>query len=325
LSPTKTITMISNNIEKAVEILNQNNIISIPTETVYGLAGNIYSEEAISKIFEMKNRPLFNPLIVHIHSIAQLDQLTTYIPEKARLLATTFWPGPLTLVLKKNSQVPDIITAGKDSVAIRMPNHPVALDLLQKLSFPLAAPSANPFGCISPTKAIHVEEYFGNKLEMVLEGGDCENGIESTIIGFESDEPILYRLGAISIENIEAVIGSIKIKNKEESAPDAPGMLSKHYAPLTATFLETDVEESIKSFPDKKIGILLFSNKIDAPNSIHQEILSENGNLKEAATNLYTALHFLDKLNLDVIIAERLPDIGLGKSINDRLERAAKR
>lgn len=317
--------MISNNIQKAVEILNQNNLVSIPTETVYGLAGNIYSEEAISKIFEMKNRPLFNPLIVHIHNIEQLHQLTSYIPDKARLLANTFWPGALTLVLKKNSKVPDLITAGKDSVAIRMPNHHVTLDLLKQLNYPLAAPSANPFGCISPTKAIHVEEYFGNRLQMVLDGGDCENGIESTIIGFETDEPILYRLGAISVENIETVIGSVKIKNKEETTPDAPGMLSKHYAPLTTTYLETDIERCIKSFPDRKIGLLLFSQKINNQQIIHQEILSENGDLKEAATNLYASMHSLDKLNLDIIIAERFPNIGLGKSINDRLERAAKK
>jgi len=317
--------MISNSIQNAVDILNQNNIVAIPTETVYGLAGNIYSEEAVSKIFEMKNRPLFNPLIVHIHHIRQLQQLTRYIPDKALLLANAFWPGALTLVLKKDAQVPDLVTAGKDSLAVRMPNHPVTLALLEKLSFPLAAPSANPFGCISPTKATHVEEYFGKKLQMVLDGGDCENGIESTIIGFETDEPILYRLGAISVEDIEAVIGPVKVKNKEEVTPDAPGMLSKHYAPLTTLYLETDVEACIKSLPNKKIGLLLFSKKMNAPHITVQKILSETADLKESAANLYTALHLLDKLNLDVIIAERLPDIGLGKSINDRLERAAKK
>ena len=316
--------MISDNIQKAIEILNQNDLISIPTETVYGLAGNIYSEIAVAKIFEMKNRPLFNPLIVHIHNINQLEQLTSYIPDKALILANAFWPGALTLVLKKNLQVPDLITAGKDSVAIRMPNHPITLALLKQLSYPLAAPSANPFSCISPTKAQHVEAYFGNKLQMVLDGGDCINGVESTIIGFEGEEPILYRLGAISIEDIESVIGSVKIKNKEEMTPAAPGMLSRHYAPLTNTNLETNIEESIKSFPNKKIGLLLFSQKIDNQQIIHQEILSENSDLQEAASNLYTALHNLDKLNLDIIIAERFPDFGLGKTINDRLERATK-
>ncbi len=318
-------TIISKDIQRAVEILNKEELVSIPTETVYGLAGNIYSEKAVSKIFEMKSRPLFNPLIVHIHAMEQLDQLASYIPPKARLLANSFWPGALTLVLKKNLQVPDSITAGKDSVAIRMPNHPVTLALLQQLNFPLAAPSANPFGCISPTTAKHVEAYFGTKLQMVLDGGSCKNGIESTIIGFEHDEPVLYRLGAISIEDIEDVIGQVDIKNKKEISPDAPGMLSKHYAPLTTTYLVTNVQESIQSFPNKKIGLLLFSKEINSPQIIHQEILSKSGDFKEAAANLYAALHLLDRLKLDVIIAERLPDIDLGKSINDRLERATKK
>ena len=318
-------TIISDNIQEAVKILNQNDVISIPTETVYGLAGNIYSEQAISKIFEMKNRPLFNPLIVHIHAYEQLNQLTSYVPPKAQLLANSFWPGGLTMVLKKNAAVPDLITAGKDSVAIRMPNHPVTLALLKQLSFPLAAPSANPFGCISPTKAAHVEDYFGLKLTMVLDGGDCKNGIESTIIGFENDEPVLYRLGAISIEEIEKVIGQVQIKNKKENAPDAPGMLSKHYAPLTTTYLTENLEEIINSFPGKKIGLLSFTGKIDMPHIVHQETLSCKADMKEAAVNLYAALHRLDKLGLDVIIAERLPDVGLGISINDRLERAAKK
>jgi L-threonylcarbamoyladenylate synthase len=318
-------TIISKNIQKAIDILNQEELVAIPTETVYGLAGNIYSEKAVAKIFEMKNRPLFNPLIVHIHTIKQLDELVRYMPTKAKLLANTFWPGALTLVLKKKTQVPDIITAGKDSVAIRMPNHPVTLALLAQLNFPLAAPSANPFGCISPTKAIHVEQYFGDKLQMVLDGGSCENGIESTIIGFEADEPVLYRLGAISIDDIENVIGKIEIKNKNNSSPDAPGMLLKHYAPLTTTYLETNIEKCIKLNSYKRIGLLLFSKAVTAPNIIHQEILSQKGDFKEAAANLYAALHVLDKLNLDIIIAERLPDIGLAKSINDRLERATKK
>lgn len=318
--------MISDNIHKAVEILENNDLVAIPTETVYGLAGNIYSESAISKIYNIKSRPFFNPLIVHIHSINQLDELTNYIPPKAKILANTFWPGALTLVLKKNINVPDIITAGKDTVAVRMPNHPATLALLAQLNFPLAAPSANPFGCISPTKAIHVEAYFGDTLQMVLEGGDCEKGIESTIIGFENDDPVLYRLGAISIEDIEDVIGKVVIKSKKENeTPDAPGMLEKHYAPLTSTFLVNDIEAAIQSFSGKKIGLLLFSEKNLPLNIEYQEILSRNGDFREAAANLYAALHILDKLNLDVIIAERLPDVGLGKSINDRLQRATKK
>jgi len=316
-------TIISKDINQAVDILNHEGLVAIPTETVYGLAGNIYSKKAIDEIFEMKQRPVSNPLIVHIKSLEQLDELAKDIPEKARLLAKTFWPGPLTLVLKKKSNVPDSITAGKDTVAIRMPNHPTTLALLQKLNFPLAAPSANPFGCISPTNALHVASYFNNTLQMVLDGGDCEDGIESTIIGFENNESILYRLGSISVEDIENVIGQIRIKNKQENAPNAPGMLSKHYAPLTPTFLSIDVAEFIKPFTDKKIGLLLFKEKITTGSVHHQEVLSEEGSLKKAASNLYAAMHRLDKLNLDMIVAERFPDSGLGKSINDKLERAS--
>ena len=159
-------TIVSKDISKAVKILIQEDLVAIPTETVYGLAGNIYSEKAIRAIFEMKQRPFFNPLIVHIKSVDQLDELAKDIPEKARLLADKFWPGPLTMVLKKQKSVPDLVTAGKDSVAVRIPNHAVTLALLEGLSFPLAAPSANPFGAISPTNALHVAEYFSGKLQM---------------------------------------------------------------------------------------------------------------------------------------------------------------
>ncbi len=317
--------IISNNISKAVEILRQDGLVAIPTETVYGLAGNIYSESAIQKIFALKQRPLFNPLIVHIKSIAQLPELAREVPEQALQLAQAFWPGPLTLVLKKQPGVPELVTAGKDSVGIRIPNHPVALALLEQLDFPLAAPSANPFGCISPTSAAHVAAYFPDSLKMVLEGGECKNGIESTIVGFENDTPVLYRLGSIAVEDIEAVIGKIQVKNKKEVAPDAPGMLSRHYAPRTTTFLTEDVAAFIQAYPAKKIGLLLFKKRIENPAVQAQEILSEAGSLAEAAANLYAALHRLDKLGLDMIVAERFPDHDLGNSINDRLERAAKK
>jgi len=316
--------MISNDISKAIEILNNEDVVAIPTETVYGLAGNIYSEKAIRKIFQVKQRPLFNPLIVHIHSIEKIEEIVSEFPEKAKLLATAFWPGSLTLVLKKKPNIPDLITAGKNTVAVRIPNHPVTLSLLKKLSFPLAAPSANPFGSISPTNSTHVANYFRNTIPMVLEGGQCENGIESTIVGFENNEAILYRLGSISIEEIENVIGKLKVKNKKEIAPNAPGMLARHYAPKTKTFLVKDIEEFMKNYTHKKIGMLRFSSNINFSRSAHLEVLSKNGDLKEAASNLYAALHRLDQLNLDMIVAELFPDIGLGKSINDRLERATK-
>ena len=316
--------IISRDISKAVKILNNEDVVAIPTETVYGLAGNIFSEKAIRKIFEVKGRPLFNPLIVHIHSVDQVDELAREFPPKAQKLAATFWPGPLTLILKKQSDIPDLITAGKDTVGIRIPNHPVTQSLLKQLSFPLAAPSANPFNRISPTSAAHVEQYFKDKIAMVLDGGDSKKGLESTIIGFEDGEPVLYRLGSISIEEIEAVVGKISLRTKKEKAPEAPGMLAKHYAPKTKTYLVDDILECIDTHKNKKIGVLRFTEELNLPNIEHVEILSKSGDLKEAASKLYSTMHKLDSLNLDIIIAERFPNIGIGKSINDRLERAAK-
>ena len=315
--------IISKDIQKAIDLLTNENLVAIPTETVYGLAGNIFSEKAIKSIFETKKRPFFNPLIVHIPTVNILDTIVSEVPEKAKLLAEAFWPGSMTLVLKKNSTIPDIITAGKGTVAVRVPNHPVTLKLLQQLSFPLAAPSANPFNNISPTKPEHVERYFKNDIKMVLDGGVCKNGIESTIIGFENDEPIIYRLGALALEEIEAVVGKVAIKNKKEENPDAPGMLQKHYSPLTTTILTKDISSEIEKYSNKKIGVLTFDTSYKSDKISTEIILSNSSDLQEAASKLYDSLHQLDHLNLDVILVEKMPDFGLGKSMNDRLQRAA--
>jgi len=316
--------IISTQISKAVAFLSREDVVAIPTETVYGLAGNIYSEKAIRKIFEVKQRPFFNPLIVHVHSMTQLGELVTEIPRKAQLLADAFWPGPLTLVLKKKPTVPDLITANKDTVALRMPNHPIALRLLKELPFPIAAPSANPFNRISPTSALHVEGYFKDSIPMVLDGGECKNGLESTIVGFENEEPIVYRLGAISVEELEGVIGGISVQNNQEKAPSAPGMLAKHYSPLTKTYLTNDIEEFISKYQGLRIGLICFSEVVTNSAIHHVEVLSVAEDLAEAASKFYLALHKLDELDLDMIVAQRFPDTGLGRSINDRLERAAK-
>jgi L-threonylcarbamoyladenylate synthase len=319
-------TLITTNLDKAIEALVNEDVIALPTETVYGLAGNAYSELALKKIFDLKKRPHYNPLIIHIKSVDDLQSVAVDIPEIAIKLAKEFWPGPLTLVLKKQSHIPDLVTAGKETVAIRVPNHPIALALLEKLTFPLAAPSANPFGSISPTSAQHVLNYFDDKIECILDGGECEKGIESTIIGFENEQPILYRHGAISIEEIEQSIGKVLVATTTtNNKPSAPGMLSRHYAPRTDTYLTNNVPDLIKSFPDKKIGLLLFKEEIIDENVFIQEILSKTGSVDEAAKNLYTAMHRLDNNNLDLIIAEQLPEIGVGKSINDRLKRAVKK
>lgn len=316
--------IISSDISKAVQLLSQGDIVAIPTETVYGLAGNIFIEDAINKIFDVKQRPRFNPLIVHLNNIDQVPEIVREFPEKAQLLAKNFWPGPLTLILPKKSSVPDAVTAGKDTVAIRIPDHPVTLELLKELPFPIAAPSANPFNRISPTRSSHVEEYFKDSIPMILEGGECNRGIESTIIGFENNEPIIYRLGSLELEKIESVIGKVQVKNKKESAPNAPGMLAKHYAPKTRIILVDDLTKSIASYPNQAIGVLKFTGEVEYANITKIELLSKAGDLSEAASNLYNALHALDNSDLDLIIAERFPNHSLGKTINDRLERATK-
>ena len=310
---------------KAIALLKASENIAIPTETVYGLAANAYDEIAIKKIFETKGRPLFNPLIVHIHSKDYLDKVANSIPPKAIVLAEHFWPGSLTLVLPKNENIPDLVTAGKPTVAVRVPNHPLTLELLYNLDFPLVAPSANPFGSISPTTAQHVSDYFQERIPLILDGGACQNGIESTIIGFEGDDPILYRLGALSLDEIESVIGKVKIKNKNEISPEAPGMLLKHYAPSTETIIVDDIENFIQNNQTKNIGTLTFHKAVSNENVVHQEIVSTQKNYKEAAAELYKAMHRLDKMNLTLIVVERFPNEGLGQSINDRLERATKK
>ncbi len=315
--------LITQDITAAKAALLADDIIGLPTETVYGLAGNIYSEKAIHRIYEVKKRPAFNPLIVHLKSVHDLEQVAVEVPELAYQLAEKFWPGPLTLLLKKHSRVPDWITSGKPTVAVRVPNHPLALSLLNQLDFPLAAPSANPFSTISPTTAEHVKQYFDGDISLILDGGACQRGIESTIIGFEGDAPVLYRLGSLATEQLERYTGPLKTLTKNDTSPEAPGMLSKHYSPNTRLLLTNDLVSAVQRHKGIRIGLLTFGS-IEKPGDVsYVECLSVLANVEDAAAELYAALHRLDKADLDLIIAERLPDTGLGRSINDRLERAA--
>ncbi len=316
--------IISGDIEKAAAILCAEDVVAIPTETVYGLAGNIFSEKAINRIFQVKQRPLFNPLIVHLHSQEQLKDIAINIPKRALLLAEKFWPGSLTLVLDKHESIPDLITAGKNTVACRVPNHPVTRELMRSIPFPLAAPSANPFNRISPTTAEHVEGYFGNEIQMVLDGGPCEKGLESTIVGFPEGEPVLYRLGAIPREDLEKVIGKLAVQNTTTASPQAPGMLKKHYSPTTPSVLVDDLKEINSLVKDKKAALLTLSPTSLNVSLVKSIYLSENADLLEAASKLYSALHELDSLKLDMIIIQRMPEHGLGRSMNDRLRRAVK-
>ena len=317
--------MITTDLNLVKKELEKGEPVAIPTETVYGLAANAFKASSVDKTFHLKQRPANNPLIVHIPSSEFLSKIACEIPESAKRLATAFWPGPLTLVLKKQKVIPDRVTAGKDTVGVRIPKHPLTLKLLKQLDFPLAAPSANPFGAISPTTAVHVSHAFQDKLKYVLDGGPCERGLESTIIGFENDQAVLYRHGAISLEAIEEIVGKILVKNNNEESPEAPGMLSKHYAPKTPIVLSTEIAKDVKTYRLKKLGLLFFKDA-QGFDKFHQvKVLSPKGDLKEAAKKLYTALHHLDQLDLDLIITEHFPENDLGRTINDRLKRAVKK
>ncbi|WP_027077204.1 L-threonylcarbamoyladenylate synthase [Maribacter antarcticus] len=313
--------VITTDINYCQQLLKENKLVAIPTETVYGLAANAFNEKAVKQIFEMKGRPLFNPLILHIHDIAQLQQLAIAIPDKAMQLAKAFWPGALTLILAKNDFVPNSITGGKQTVGVRMPNHPVTIELLQGLDFPLAAPSANPFTRVSPTSAEHVAYYFGNRIPAILDGGPCKVGLESTIVGFDGEHPVVYRKGGISIEDIEAVVGKVTLVTENETTPQAPGMLLKHYSPNTQLVVSNTILDTIREHQHLKLGVLSFKNEFTHEN-VTVKTLSKQGDLEEAAKNLFAALYELDELNLDLIIAEKFPNTGLGASINDRLRRA---
>lgn len=316
--------MLTNAIQVAVTALQNNDIVGMPTETVYGLAGNAYSKDAVQKIFTLKNRLYYNPLIVHIKSVDYLQQVAKNIPALALQLADAFWPGPLTLVLEKQDHIPDIVTGGKNTVGVRIPNHPIALELLEALDFPLAAPSANPFGSISPTTAKHVADYFRDTLAIILEGGSCDKGIESTIIGFENGAPILYRQGSTKVEDIEKITDTLKMRvHGSHETVVAPGMLSKHYAPNTKTVLTGNVLAEIEKHLGKSIGVLQLKLTILPDFIVAIETLSQTGDMEEAAKNLYAAMHRLDHQNLDLIIAEKMPAHGMGSAINDKLERAA--
>lgn len=311
-------TILGNNLESAFSALVKGNLVAIPTETVYGLGGNGLDPDAIAKIFAAKNRPKFDPLILHIGDISQVASLTTTFPEKAQKLAQKFWPGALTLILPKSDLVPDIASSGLDSVGIRMPSHRLTLDLLRSLPFPIAAPSANPFGYVSPTTAQHVLDQLDGRIDYILDGGPCEIGIESTIVSFVADTPTILRHGGVSQEDIEGVIGAVKANTESSSRPEAPGMLLSHYAPKK-TVLLGNIKELMAEHKSSRFAVLGFLGTYGASG----EVLSVSGDLQEAAKNLFAALRRLDTADIDLILTENVPNVGLGMAINDKLQRAA--
>jgi L-threonylcarbamoyladenylate synthase len=306
-------------IKAAAQILREGGLVAIPTETVYGLGGNALDQRAVLSIFETKKRPSFDPLIIHTDSLEKVDWFVNQFEGMARTLAEAFWPGPLTLLLPKRDIIPDIVTSGLDMVAVRIPNHSLTLALLQNLDFPLAAPSANPFGYISPVSAAHVDAQLGEQIEYILDGGVCDVGIESTIVGFVEGVPTIYRLGGLAVEEIEAVVGKVNVLPHSTSNPQAPGMLKSHYAPRKPFFMKSAPE--LLQAPDD-VAVLYFTNPATVPPTMTR-ILTATGDVREAAHNLFTYLRELDASDAREIWAEYAPAKGLGVAINDRLKRAA--
>lgn len=302
----------------ARSLLSKGELVAVPTETVYGLAGNALQASSVARIFEVKNRPSFDPLIVHISEYQQLSKYVMQIPVQAERLAKEFWPGPLTLLLRKRSIIPDLVTSGLETVGIRCPKHPMTQNLLKTLDFPLAAPSANPFGFVSPTTAGHVNEQLGSKIKYILDGGPCPVGIESTIVGFENNKTVVHRLGAVTIENIESVVGDVEVAGTG-SIPKAPGQLKSHYAPSKKMFI-AELDKAIDVIDMDRVALLSFKKDYQAK---HQAILSPSGDLAEAAKNLFDTLRQLDKMPVELILAELVPEEGIGRAINDRLRRAS--
>jgi L-threonylcarbamoyladenylate synthase len=309
-------------IHQAAEIIKSGGIVAFPTETVYGLGSDAFNPIGVARIFEVKRRPYFDPLIVHVANPSDVEMLVKEIPSNAKKLTEKFWPGPLTVVLLKEESIPDIVTAGLPTVAIRMPNHSMALSLIKESECPIAAPSANPFGYLSPTTAEHVREQLGNQIDFILDGGSCVVGVESTIISFVEEEPKLLRPGGVPLEEVESIIGTVAIGSINKEKTTAPGMLPKHYAPRTPILLDWS-EKDLVDYRNRKVGLLAFQKVNPSLKFNCVEVLSERGDLREAAANLFSAIRRLDGSGLDLILAESIPETSLGRAIMDRLHRAS--
>ncbi len=343
-------------VREAAGIIRRGGVVAFPTETVYGLGANAFDEKAVARVFEVKRRPYFDPLILHVAEPDWLGDLALNVPKAALKLTDAFWPGPLTVVLQKKSVVPDIVTAGLPGAALRMPSNEIARALILAAGVPIAAPSANLFGSVSPTAAEHVRAQLGTAVDMIIDGGECEVGIESTIVSFLDDKPALLRPGGIALEDIEAVIGEVVIPGKDELVNRSPGRSGTHYATSTPLVLIGGIDEINgicvnginnksgangvdeadagaarvnSSKPIKKIGLLAFSSASVPdpaalpPAVVGVEYLSAVGDLREAACRLFAAMRRLDGAGVDAIAALPVPVNGIGLAINDRLGRAA--
>lgn len=312
-------------IAEAARVLRKGGLVAFPTETVYGLGADAFNAAAVARVFEVKARPSFDPLIVHLADASTLGRVAATEDPRVDTLGARFWPGPLTLVLPRRPEVPEIVTAGLDTVGVRVPAHPAARELIQATGRPLAAPSANPFGYVSPTTAAHVTERLGETIDLVLDGGPCPVGVESTIVSLVGGTATLLRPGGVGREEIEEVLGAPCARaGPPAERPRAPGQLDRHYA--TSTPLRI-LPGSPEPAPDdgRRTGLLAWSSAPPAGGYAATEVLAPDGRPTTAAARLFAALRRLDSLGLDAILAEPCEERGLGVAIMDRLRRCAAR
>lgn len=305
----------------AAQHIREGRLVAFPTETVYGLGADALNPMAVARIFELKERPTFDPLIVHIADLKDIARLTTGNDPRVVLLAERFWPGPLTIVLPKSDLVPDLVTSGLGTVGIRMPNHPIALELIRSSGSPLAAPSANKFGQLSPTRARHVEKQLPD-VDFLLDGGSTTVGIESTIISLNADGFEILRHGVITREEIETLIPYHALPASEKENIVSPGMLKSHYSPNKPLYILAEGE--LPTQPTDRAGLLSYSGRHTA-GFMKVEMLAENGDLKTCAVNLFAAIHRLEESDVELIYAEAVPETGIGIAIMDKLRKAAYR
>lgn len=308
-------------IDHAAQLIRDGKVVAFPTETVYGLGANALNAMAVARIFELKERPAFDPLIVHIAEFDQVKQLTAFVDDRVRLLADRFWPGPLTIILPKSDIIPDIVTSGLETVGIRMPANPVARELIRRSGCPIAAPSANKFGQLSPTQARHVAKQLPD-VDYILDGGQAEVGIESTIISLNDKGFDILRHGVITREELEQVLPYFSLPDDEKTNIVSPGMLKSHYSPDKPIYI-WDAGFSL-TVDRSRVGLLSFKGD-DTDGFAQVELLSTDGDLKSCAVNLFAAIHRLEEADVDFILAQPVPEQGIGLAVMDKLRKAAYR
>ncbi|WP_028972429.1 L-threonylcarbamoyladenylate synthase [Spirochaeta cellobiosiphila] len=311
------------NINKAANILKEGGLVALPTETVYGLGGNALDPQAAARIFEAKKRPHFDPLITHIADMDMLDEICV-VPDKYRDILSRIWPASLTVIVPRKQIIPDLITSGLDTMAVRMPDHPIALEVIRRSTGAIAAPSANPFGYLSPTTAEHVESQLGMAIDMILQGGPCRVGVESTVLDLTQETPVILRPGGFSIEELSKLFEGVKLFDRQVVTPSSPGQLKMHYSPRTPLYIVDGPEDVPPELASESAYLGFRKDELNSViNFCHTNYLSDSGDFIQAASRLFILLHELDEKQIKAIYAQKVPEEGLGRAVMDRLYKAS--